>query len=161
AISFALSPVDAGPSAMSDWLQPLLVLGVFLILEVLTYNVVEPLLFSRSTGISPVALLVAAAFWTWLWGPIGLLLSTPLTTCLVVLGKYVPNLEFLDVLLGDEPVLDPGVAYYQRLLARDQDEANDLVEEHLQRQPLESVYDEVFVPALALAKRDREEGHLS
>lgn len=139
------------------WLKPVEVLGVFLALELVTFNVVEPLLFSHSTGVSPVALLVAAAFWTWLWGPIGLLLSTPLTSCLVVLGKYVPNLEFLDVLLGDEPALDPKFTYYQRLLARDPDEAADVVEEHLKTHPLPTVYDDVLLPAVVRARRDAEE----
>ena len=91
------------------------------------HNVMEPWLFGHSMGVSEVALLVAAAFWAFLWGPVGLVLSSPLTVCLVVLGKYVPQLEFLDVLLGDEPALDPDVSYYQRLLARDQDEAAQLV----------------------------------
>ena len=109
------------------WLQPLLVLGLIVVLEVVTANVAEPRLFGHSMGVSEVALLVAAAFWAFLWGPIGLVLSSPLTVCLVVLGKYVPQLEFLDVLLGDEPSLDADVSYYQRLLARDQDEAAQLV----------------------------------
>lgn len=143
-----------------DWTRPLMVFGLFGLIEVLTFNVVEPLLFGHSTGISSVALLVAAAFWTWLWGPIGLVLSTPLTACLVVLGKYVRDLQFFSILLGDEPVLDAEVTYYQRLLARDPDEATELVEEHLQSQPAETVYDEVLVPALVLAKRDREGGDL-
>jgi predicted PurR-regulated permease PerM len=157
----ALLPLTLSVAFFPDWLHPLLVLGVFLGLELLTFNVLEPLLFSHSTGVSPVALLVAAAFWAWLWGPIGLLLSTPLTTCLVVLGKYVPNLEFFDVLLGDEPVLDTKLTYYQRLLARDQDEATDLVEEYLKNHPLETVYDEVLLPALVLAKRNREEDEIT
>lgn len=148
--------------AISDgWTQPILVVLLFGTVELLTFNVLEPLLFGHSTGISSVALLVAAAFWTWLWGPIGLILSTPLTACLVVLGKYVPQLEFFSVLLGDEPVLDAEVTFYQRLLAHDHDEAEDLVETHLQTQPVESVYDEVLIPSLVLAKKDRESGELT
>jgi predicted PurR-regulated permease PerM/CheY-like chemotaxis protein len=143
------------------WTQSLVILGLLLLLEVSTANVVEPLLFGHSTGVSPIALLAAAAFWTWLWGPIGLVLSTPLTACLVVLGRYVPHLEFLGVLLGDEPALDPEVNYYQRLLARDQDEASELVEEFLQAQGKEKVYDSILSPALVLAKRDRESGALA
>jgi hypothetical protein len=99
---------------------------------------------------------MAVVFWTWLWGPLGLVLSTPLTACLVVLGKYVPQLEFFNVLLGSEPVLDAEVTYYQRLLARDQDEATELVDAFLEDHPAEMVYDQVLVPALVLAKRDRE-----
>ena len=109
------------------WTTPLLVLGLVVVLELSTMYVVEPLLFRHSTGLSPIALLVAAAFWTWLWGPIGLVLSTPLTACLVVLGRYVPRLEFLGMLLGDKSAMDPEVTYYQRLLARDQDEATDVI----------------------------------
>ena len=148
-------------AVFTGWMQPILVLAFLGVLELSTANVVEPLLFGHSTGVSPIALLAAAAFWTWLWGPIGLILSTPLTACLVVLGRFVPHLEFLGVLLGDEPALDPEVTYYQRLLARDQDEATDLVEEFLQSHPQETVYDTVLLPALVLAKRDRESGALA
>jgi predicted PurR-regulated permease PerM len=148
-------------AVFTGWMQPILVLALLGVLELATANVVEPLLFGHSTGVSPIALLAAAAFWTWLWGPIGLILSTPLTACLVVLGRFVPHLEFLGVLLGDEPALDPEVTYYQRLLARDQDEATDLVEEFLQCHPQETVYDTVLLPALVLAKRDRESGALT
>ncbi len=107
------------------WMAPVAVLALFLLLELLVANFVEPLLYGGSTGISPLAVLVAAIFWAWLWGPVGLLLSTPLTVCMVVLGTYVPALGFLNVLLGDQPVLDPSVRFYQRLLAGDQEEADD------------------------------------
>src|SRR5205085_9218365 len=121
----------------------------------------EPLVFGHSTGISSVALLVAAAFWTWLWGPIGLILSTPLTACLVVLGKYVPQLEFFNILLGDEPVLDAEITYYQRLLAHDEDEATELIESAVQEGKVDCLYDGVLLPTLVLAKRDRENGELA
>jgi hypothetical protein len=143
------------------WRQPLLVLALVVVLELSTSYVVEPLLFGHSTGVSPIALVVAASFWTWLWGPIGLVLSTPLTACLVVLGRYVPRLEFLGVLLGAKSVMDPEFTYYQRLLARDQDEATDVITEYLRAHPPETVYDAVLVPALVLAKRDRDSGELS
>jgi predicted PurR-regulated permease PerM len=150
--SFAISP---------GWYQPALVIGLFIILEILTANVLEPILLGHSTGISPIALLVAAAFWTWLWGPIGLILSTPLTTCLVVLGKYVPSLQFLDTLLGNEPALETNVSFYQRLLARDQDEAVELIEEYLEKaETREKAYDEVLLSALVFVKRDQEQGLL-
>jgi hypothetical protein len=103
---------------------------------------------------------VAAAFWGWMWGPIGLVLSSPLTVVLVVMGKYVPNLEFLDVLLGDEPPLDPKISYYQRLLARDQDEAAQLVQEQAKVLSSEHVYDELLIPTLTYVKRDRENNNL-
>jgi predicted PurR-regulated permease PerM len=147
-------------ATLPDWGTPLMLFGYFLVLELLTANVVEPLLFGHSTGVSPVALLLAAAFWTWLWGPVGLVLSTPLTVLLVVLGKYVPQLEFFEVLLGDEPALHPSVTYYQRLVARDQDEAGELVEEFVQTHTLEAVYEQVLLPALVLARKDRERGEL-
>jgi predicted PurR-regulated permease PerM len=144
----------------TPWVQPVEVAGIFLGLEIVTANVAEPLLFGKSAGISPIGLLVAAVFWTWLWGPIGLILSTPLTVCLFVLGRYVPHLQFFEILLGKEPALETRFSYYQRLLARDQDEATEVVDEYLKEHPLEVVADDVLVPALVLAKRDREHGEL-
>jgi len=143
------------------WLQPCLVLGLIIVLEVFTANVVEPRLFGHSMGISEVGLMVAAAFWAFLWGPVGLVLSSPLTVCLVVLGKYVPHLEFLDVLLGNEQVLDADVSYYQRLLARDQDEATQLVLTQAKTSSLEQVYDGILAPALNYLKRDRARDDLT
>ncbi len=140
--------------------MPLAIFGFFIVIELLTANVIEPLLFGHSTGVSPLALLLAAAFWTWLWGPLGLILSTPLTVILVVLGKYVPELHFLEVLLGDEPVLSTDVMFYQRLVARDLDEAAELAEEYVGGHPPEAVYEDVLLPALLHAKRDRERGEL-
>ncbi|HEY7313800.1 MAG TPA: AI-2E family transporter [Gemmataceae bacterium] len=147
-------------ATLPGWGLPLGVFGFFLVVELLTANVIEPLLFGHSTGISPLALLLAAAFWTWLWGPIGLVLSTPLTVILVLLGKYVPEFHFFEVLLGDEPVLSRHVTYYQRLVARDLDEASDLVESYMRDHSPEQVYEEVLLPALLLAKKDRERGEL-
>jgi hypothetical protein len=138
-----------------------LVVGLLVVLELVAGNVVEPKLFGHSMGVSEVALLVAAAFWAFLWGPIGLVLSSPLTVCLVVLGKYVPQLEFLDVLLGDEPSLDTDIIYYQRLLARDQDEATQLVLAHAKNTPVENVYDALLVPGLTFVKQDRERDDLT
>jgi AI-2E family transporter len=137
------------------------VLAFVVVLELSTAYVIEPWLFGHSTGVSPIALIVAAVFWAWLWGPIGLLLSTPLTACLVVLGRHVPRLEFLGVLLGAKSVMDPEFTFYQRLLARDQDEAADVVNGYLQTHPPETVCDAVLVPALVLAKYDRDSGALN
>ena len=134
----------------------MVVIGIFLVLELVSNNAVEPWLYGQSIGVSAVAMLIAAAFWTFLWGPIGLVLSGPLTICLVVLGKHVPQLEFFAVLLGDAPALDTDVSYYQRLLARDQDEAAQLVLTHAKTFPPEQVYDKLLVPALVYTKRDRE-----
>jgi predicted PurR-regulated permease PerM len=129
---------------------------MFVLVEVLSNNVMEPWLYGASTGLSTVAILVAAVFWTWLWGPIGLLLSTPLTVCLAVLGRHVPMLNFLDVLLGDQPALEPHVRFYQRLLARDPVEAEKLARAHAEARGPEQVPDDVAIPALLLARRDRE-----
>ena len=120
-------PITLSLAMFPGWWQPLLVIGLFVALELVTNNVMEPWLYGHSIGVSEVALLIVAAFWAFLWGPVGLVLSAPLTVCLVVLGKYVPQLAFLDMLLGDEPALDADVSYYQRLLARDQDDAAQLV----------------------------------
>ena len=125
------------------------------------FIVVEPLLYGASTGLSPIAIIGAAVFWTWLWGPIGLLLSTPLTVCLVVLGRHVPQLAFLDVLLGSEPVLEPSELLYQRLLVGDPIEATERAEEYLTSNSPFRYYREVAIPALALAEEDRATGRLS
>jgi predicted PurR-regulated permease PerM len=129
-------------------------------LELFTSNLIEPWLYGSSTGMSAVAILASAVFWTWLWGPVGLLLSTPLTVCLVVLGKYVPQLQFLSVLLGDEQALEPAVRTYQRLLSFDQEEAHELLNKYLKEHGLEHVYEEVLIPALVMAERDRYAGRL-
>lgn len=151
-LSFAISP---------GWVQPLLVLGAFVVMDLITANAIEPLLFGHSTGVSPVALLVAAVFWTWVWGPIGLVLSTPLTVCLVVLGQHVPRFRFLSLLLGDQPALAPHATFYQRLLAGDTREAAAVARGAAQSGGLESVPDDVILPALRLARRDRQSGGLT
>src|SRR4029077_20073863 len=127
---------------------------LFLTLDAVTANVIEPLLIGHHTGVSSLALLVSALFWTWLWGLVGLVLSTPLTVCLVVLGKHVGQLEFLAVLLGDEPALEADISFYQRLLAGDEEEASEIVEQQLQTTAREQVFDEMLVPTLLLAERD-------
>jgi len=142
------------------WTQPLTVFGIFLALELIVFYAVEPLVLGHGTGVSPIALLLSAAFWAWLWGPIGLILATPMTVCLMVLGKHVPQLEFLGILLGDEPSLAPWESYYQRLLARDEEEAADLVEDYLRTNPPETLGDAVLVPALVQAERDVQRGDL-
>jgi predicted PurR-regulated permease PerM len=156
----AVFPVLVG-LIQPGWTQPLLVVGWCVLLGVLVNSVVEPMLVSRSTGVSPIALVVSAAFWTWLWGPIGLVLATPLTVCLSVLGKHVPSLRFLDVLLGGDAPLGPELLFYQRLLAHDQAEASDLLDEYLKDHTREELFDRLIVPALARVRADRERGHLS
>ena len=142
------------------WREPALVVGLFLVLD-LVIMVIEPWLYGQSAGVSQVALLVAVTFWAWLWGPVGLLLATPLTVCLIVLGKHLPALGFIVVLMGDRPVIEAKARYYQRLLARDQDEATDIVEAYVSADGRESVYDEVLLPALYYAKQDRDRGLLT
>lgn len=146
ALSFAVS---------DDLSRPVLVLTIFGVVELFNYAVLEPWLYANHTGISPVALLVAAAFWTWLWGVVGLLLAVPMTVCVAVMSKYIPQLEFLRVLLGDEPVLEPHQRLYQRLLAGNRDAADSLLDEALRSSGslLESA-DRVIVPAVRLLEAD-------
>jgi len=147
--------------AVSDgWRMPLSVVGLFAVTELIIANLVEPLLYGVHTGLSAVAILVSAVFWTVLWGPIGLVLSTPLTVCLSVLGRHSPQLEFLNVVLGDEPVLSPAAIFYQRLLALNQQDAQNVLESLGKGQPLIAVFDEIVLPALAMAERDRHTGQL-
>jgi len=148
-------PMALALAVFPGWKQVWLILGLFLVLELIVGNVVEPLLYGAHTGISSLAILVAAVFWATLWGPVGLILSTPLTVCLMLLGRNVPQLEFLEVALGDEPVLGPEEKFYQRLLAADQEDARTIAESHLQEEDLETLYESVLIPALKLAEEDR------
>jgi predicted PurR-regulated permease PerM len=157
----ALLVTLAGLAVFEAWLQPALIAGLFVVLELFTNLVLETYLYSQSAGVSQVALLLAVAFWTWIWGAIGLALATPLTVCLVVLAKYVPDLEIVSVLMSDEPIMGPGLSFYQRLLARDENEAAALVEEYVKSHPPQDVYDEVFVSALNHAQRDQRRGRIS
>jgi predicted PurR-regulated permease PerM len=154
-------PIVLSIAVFPGYRQAVETIALYLVVELISNNAVEPWLYGTSTGMSSVAILISAMFWTWLWGPVGLLMSTPLTVCLVVLGKYVPQFQFLDIMLGDEPVLEPPMRIYQRLLAQDSEEAQDLVEEYLQEKTLLEVYDQVLVPAMGLAEYDRHRGHLT
>jgi predicted PurR-regulated permease PerM len=157
----AIMPSALSLAVFEGWLWPILVVGLFLALELLNNMVLEPVLYGESAGVSGVGLLVAIAFWTWLWGPIGLVLATPLTVCVVVLGKYVPGMDFIGVLISDQPPMESNISYYQRLLAMDQAEAAEIVEEHLKTHPQEQIFDGVLIPALSYARRDRELGRLT
>src|SRR5215470_10533277 len=156
----ALMPIALSMAVFAGWMKPLLVGGLFVLLEIATNVLLESLLYSRGAGVSQVALLMSIAFWAWLWGPVGLLLATPLTVCLGVLGKYVPYLTFLEVLLSDEPVTDLN-SYYQRLVARDQDGALEILEELLETQTLLDVYEDVVIPALYYTKQDQRRDNLT
>jgi predicted PurR-regulated permease PerM len=153
-------PVALAAAVDPGWSLALWTAVLFLVTEPLMGQVVEPMVYGHSTGLSPIAVIIAAIFWSWLWGPIGLILSTPLTLCLVVLGRHVEQLEFLDVMLGDEPALTPVQSFYQRLLAGDPDEALDQAELMLKEAPLSTYYDEVALPGLQLAARDVNRGVL-
>jgi predicted PurR-regulated permease PerM len=142
------------------WGPALVVLALFAVLEFSCSNILEPWLYGTQTGISTLALLVMAVFWTLLWGWPGLVLSTPLTVCLIVMGLHMPQLSFLHILLGDEARLAPEAKFYERLLAMDQAEAHVIAEGFLSNHPLAELYDVVLLPALSLAERDRHQGAL-
>ena len=153
-------PVALAVAVDPDWMLLVWVVLLFVGVELVVANLLEPWVYGASTGLSSVALIAAATFWTWLWGPVGLLLSTPLTVCLVVLGRHVPQLEFLDVMLGNQPVLAPDETFYQRLLANDPEEATEQAEEFMKERSLGEFFDEVAIPALVMAQIDSDDGAL-
>jgi predicted PurR-regulated permease PerM len=153
-------PLIVSVAIFSSWTQPLLILALFLTLELTCTNFVEPWLFSSRTGISSLALLAMAIFWALLWGWPGLILSTPLTVCIVVMGRYVPQLSFLHTLLGTDAELSTEALFYERLLAMDQHEAHAVANRFLESKSLVELYDSVLIPALALVEQDRHQGNL-
>jgi predicted PurR-regulated permease PerM len=155
-----LLPFTLALAVFDSWTYPLMVFLLFAALELVTSNFVEPWLYGIQTGISALALLLTAVFWTVLWGPAGLILSTPLTVCVVVLGRYVPEFSFLHVLLGDEAVLEAEARFYQRLLAMDDQEARAVAAFYLHEHSLSELYDAVIMPALTMAEQDRHKGAL-
>ncbi len=157
----ALLPVALAAAVAPGWSMPLWTFGLFVVAEGVTGQAIEPLVYGHSTGLSPFSVIVAAIFWSWVWGPIGLILSTPLTLCLVVLGRHVDRLEFLDVLLGDTPALTPMESFYQRLLAGDPDEVLEEAERTLKQRSLSTYYDEVALKGLQLAAQDSQRGVLT
>jgi predicted PurR-regulated permease PerM len=157
----ALMPLTLAAAIDPGWFPLLWTASLYFVVEVTLGQAVEPMLYGHSTGLSPFAVVVAATFWTWLWGPIGLILSTPLTLCLVVLGRHVARLEFLEVLLGDRPALTPVQSFYQRMLAGDPDEVRDQAEILLKELSLASYYDDVVLNGLRLAVIDAERGVLT
>ena len=150
----ALLPIGLAAAVDPGWSMMLWTAALFIVSEPFMGHVVEPLVYGKSTGLSPFSVVVSAIFWTWLWGPIGLLIATPLTLCLVVLGRHVERLEFFDVLLGDRPALSPAENFYQRMLAGDPDEALEHAEQLLKERSLSSYYDEVALKGLQLAAND-------
>jgi predicted PurR-regulated permease PerM len=156
----AAFPICMALAVFPGWHEAAMIGGVFLVLEIVIANLIEPWLYGSHTGISSLAILVAAVFWASLWGPVGLILSTPLTVCLILMGRYIPQLNFLEVLLGDEAVLPIEAHFYQRLLALDQEEAREIAEAYLKVKPIGTFYDTVLIPALALSEQDRHLGSL-
>jgi hypothetical protein len=156
----AFFPIALAAAVDPGWSMVLATAALFLLAEPLAGHVIEPVLYGQHTGLSPVAIVVSTLFWALLWGPIGLLLATPLTVCLVVLGRHIEALEFIEVLLGDEPALEPEERFYQRLLAGDATEAADQAEKQLKQLSLSAYYDSVPMKALALAQADAVHGKL-
>jgi predicted PurR-regulated permease PerM len=160
AVIAAAFPLTLAVAVDPSWTMLLWTVALFLVVEPIVGHVIEPMVYGHSTGLSPVAVVASATFWTALWGPIGLVLATPLTVCLVVLGRHVERLEFLDVMFGDRPALSPPEIFYQRMLAGDPTEASEKAEEFLKERSLSSYYDEVALKGLQLAQADVERGAL-
>lgn len=156
----AFLPTVFSLAVFNGWTPTLLVMALFFCMEVTTANFIEPHMYGKHTGLSALAILVAAVFWTLLWGPIGLMLSVPVTVCVVVMSAHVKSLEFLTVLLGDQPVIRPAAHYYQRLLAGDENEASQVLENYLKEKSLEDLYDSVLIPALGMEEQDRRRNAL-
>ena len=160
ALISAIFPLILAAAVGPDWQMLILTALLFIVIEPLAGHVIEPLLFGHSSGLSPVAVIVAASFWTWLWGPVGLVLATPLTVCLVVIGRHVERLKFLDVMFGDRPPLTPPQLLYQRLLVGDPIEASEQAQSFLKTHSLDDYYDTILLPGLLLADADRKLGRL-
>jgi predicted PurR-regulated permease PerM len=160
ALMSAVFPLVLAAAVGTGWEMVVWTAALFLIVEPIVGHAIEPVAYGHSTGLSPVAIITSATFWTWLWGPVGLILATPLTVCLVVLGRHVDRLKFIDVMLGDQPPLTPPELVYQRMLARDPVEAAEQAEKFLRERPLVAYYEEVLVEALKLAQADADRGLL-
>jgi len=156
----AVCPIAMSLATSDGWLQPMIVFGFIVVMELVANNIVEPLAFGQSTGVSSTALIISAVFWMYLWGPIGLILSAPFAVCLLVLGKNIPQLAFLNLLLGSGTALRAHTGIYQRLMLGHEHEATRLILEHMKQFPSENVFDEMLIPALCFAKRDTRRGQL-
>jgi len=156
----AAAPIALSLAVFEGFTRPLLVIGWFVIIELVSNNVLEPWLYGQSTGLSEIGIISAAVFWTWIWGAAGLILATPLTVCLMVMGRYIPQMRFLKIMLSDEPPLSPAAIFFQRLLAGDQDEALEVAEKALAAGSMQSLFEDVLLPALALSEQDRHRGLL-
>jgi predicted PurR-regulated permease PerM/GAF domain-containing protein len=157
----ALLPVLLSFAISTTWFTPLITIGLFIVLEAIVSNFVEPWVYGANTGVSPIALIISAVFWTWLWGPIGLVLSTPMTVCLAVIGRHVPRLESLGILLSEDQALAPHEEFYHRLLSFSTDSAEEFAIKHLETESLTSLYDKVLIPAIAAVEIDAHRGSLT
>jgi predicted PurR-regulated permease PerM/methylmalonyl-CoA mutase cobalamin-binding subunit len=157
----ALLPVLLSFAISSSWLTPLMTIALFIVLEAIVSNFVEPWLYGANTGVSPIALIISAVFWTWLWGPVGLVLSTPLTVCLAVIGRHVPRLEFLGTLLSEDQALASHEEFYHRLLSFSMDSAEEFATKYVETESLTALYDKVLIPAIAAVEIDAHRGSLT
>jgi GAF domain-containing protein len=157
----ALLPVLLSFAISSSWFTPLITIALFIVLEAIVSNFVEPWLYGANTGVSPIALIISAVFWTWLWGPVGLVLSTPLTVCLAVIGRHVPRLEFLGTLLSEDQALAPHEEFYHRLLSFSMDSAEEFATRYVETESLTALYDKVLIPAIAAVEIDAHSGSLT
>ena len=157
----AFLPIVLSFAISSSWLTLLVTIALFVVLEVIVSNLIEPWLYGAHTGVSPVALIISAMFWTWLWGPVGLVLSTPMTVCLAVIGRHVPRLEFLSILLSEDQPLAPHEEFYHRLLSLSVDSAEEFAATHAETESLTALYDQVLVPAIAAVEIDAHNGSLT
>lgn len=157
----ALLPVLLSFAISTSWLTPLITIGLFVVLEAIVSNFVEPWLYGANTGVSPIALIISAVFWTWLWGPVGLVLSTPLTVCLAVMGRHVPRLEFLGTLLSEDQALAPHEEFYHRLLSFSMDSAEEFATKYVETESLTALYDNVLIPAIGAVEIDAHRGSIT
>ena len=160
AVLAAVLPLTLAAAVDADWRMAIWTISLYAVVEVVMGQVVEPFIYGRNAGLSPVAIVISAAFWTWLWGPLGLLMSTPLTLCLAVLARHVDRLQFIDIMIGDQPALTPQQAAYQRMLTGDPVEAIEQARAFLKEGTVLSYYDDIVVGALRLAQADAEQGRL-
>jgi hypothetical protein len=156
----AAFPILISLASSPGWMVPLLAMALFIVLELISNNVMEPWLYGSSTGVTPIALIVAALVWTWLWGPVGLVMATPLTVCMVVMGRHIPKLAFLSILLSDDEALTPAEDCYQRLLRSGEHDEMELVDQYLKTNSLESLFDSVLIRVVIAAETDQRLGFL-
>ncbi len=157
----ALLPVLLSFAISSSWFTPLMTIALFIVLEAIASNFVEPWVYGANTGVSPIALIISAVFWTWLWGPVGLVLSTPMTVCLAVIGRHVPRLEFLGILLSEDQALAPHEEFYHRLLSFSMDSAEEFATKYVETQSLTALHDNVLIPAIGAVEIDAHRGSIT